>query len=295
MILTDVFTCGKHHYSMFYPADPVPKTQSTGDLILKVEDVWLSFGGVAALIGVSLELHRGEILGLIGPNGAGKTALLNCITGFYKPQRGVIFFNGRKISGLNPDKLARFGIGRTFQNIGLVAGLTVLQNLLAARHIFMRQNLLTGALYIGWAKREEAQHREVVEEIVDFLDLQPWRNELVASLPYGLRKRVELGRVLAMEPQVLLLDEPMAGMNYEEKEEFVRYILEVFQGQRGYRASRVLQEGVQGIIFVEHDMGVVMRLAHRLVVLDFGKKIAEGPPEEVRRNPEVIRAYLGEG
>jgi len=264
--------------------------------ILMVDDVWLSFGGVVALSGVSLELRRGEILGLIGPNGAGKTALLNCITSFYKPQRGSIYFDGKKISGLNPHRLAHFGIGRTFQNIGLIVGLTVLENLLAARHIFMKQNLITGALYLGWAKREEAEHREIVEEIIDFLDLHPWRNEFVASLPYGLRKRVELGRVLAMEPKILLLDEPMAGMVHEEKEEFIRYILEVFRGQKkAYRASQVLQRGVESVIFVEHDMGVVMTLAHRLVVLDFGKKIAEGSPEEVRDNPEVIRAYLGEG
>jgi len=264
--------------------------------ILVTRNIWLSFGGVVALMDVSLELKKGEILGLIGPNGAGKTALLNCITGFYKPQRGKIYFYGKEITNLSPYQLPKLGIGRTFQNIGLFSGLTVLENILAARHIFMKkQNMLTAALYVGWTKKEEALHREVAEEIIDFLDLQPWRNERVAFLPYGLRKRVELGRVLAMEPKILLLDEPMAGMNQEEKEEFTRYILEVFRGQKGaYSASEVLQRGVEGMILVEHDMGIVMNLANRIVVLDFGEKIAEGTPEEVKKNPRVIKAYLGE-
>ncbi|MCS7280205.1 MAG: ABC transporter ATP-binding protein [Desulfobacterota bacterium] len=265
-----------------------------GGTILEIKDVSLSFGGVSALSDVDLHLKDGELLAIIGPNGAGKTALLNCINGFYKPWKGEIYFEGKRITKMRPDAIAKLGIARTFQNIGLYTGLTVFENIMAARHIFMSQNLLTDAIFVGWAKRDELKHMAAVEEIVDFLELSPWRNKIVGSLPYGLRKRVELGRALALEPKILLLDEPMAGMNLEEKEDIARFILEIFEGQGDSYQTQVLKNGLNSIILVEHDMGVVMDLAERIVVLDFGRKIAEGRPDDIKNDERVIRAYLGE-
>jgi len=263
---------------------------------MRIEGLWLSFGGVHALSDVSLEIRDNEILAVIGPNGAGKTALLNCINGFYKPQKGEILFDGKRITRARPDKLAKLGIARTFQNIELYTGLSTQDNILASRHVLMKQNFLTGALYVGWAKREEIRHREIVEEIIDFLEIAPIRKKIVGLLPYGLRKRVELARALALEPKVLLLDEPMAGMNLEEKEDIARFIIDVFEGQGAtYPNTPVLRDGIRAIILVEHDMGVVMDLADRVAVLDFGRKIAEGTPSEISTNPEVISAYLGKG
>lgn len=265
------------------------------DIVLRIEDVSLSFGGVNALSNVSLDVKDNEILAIIGPNGAGKTALLNCISGFYKPQKGEIYFRDQKITRHRPDRLARMGIARTFQNIELYTGLTTQDNIMAARHVFMRQNFVTGAIYYGWSRREEIKHRKTVEEIIDFLEIQSIRKQHVGSLPYGLRKRVELGRALALEPKVLLLDEPMAGMNLEEKEDIARFIIDVYQGQGDtYPDNRVLRDGIRSIIMVEHDMGVVMDLSDRIAVLNFGRKIAEGTPLEIQRNPEVAKAYLGE-
>lgn len=261
---------------------------------IRIENLSLSFGGVNALSDVSLEVKNKEILAIIGPNGAGKTALLNCISGFYKPQRGEIYFDGKKITRMRPDKLAKLGIARTFQNIALYTGLTTQDNIMAARHALMKKNLIAGAIYWGWAKKEEIEHRRVVEEIIDFLEIAPVRKKIVAVLPYGIRKRVELARALALEPKILLLDEPMAGMNLEEKEDIARFIIDIFEGQgETYPDTPVLRDGVSSIILVEHDMGVVMDLAHRIIVLDFGKKIAEGTPKEISTNPEVIKAYLG--
>ena len=262
---------------------------------IRIDNLSLSFGGVKALTDVSLDIRENEILAIIGPNGAGKTCLLNCINGFYKPQKGDIYFEGQRITRIRPDRAARLGLARTFQNIELFTGLNTLDNIMAARHVLLKQNFLSSALYFGWAHGEEIRHRKTVEDIIDFLEIEPIRKKIVGMLPYGMRKRVELGRALAIEPKVLLLDEPMAGMNLEEKEDIARFIIDIFEGQgTTYPDSPVLRDGVNCIVLVEHDMGVVMDIADRIAVLDFGRKIAEGSPDEVRANPEVIAAYLGE-
>ncbi|MCX7982053.1 MAG: ABC transporter ATP-binding protein [Syntrophales bacterium] len=248
---------------------------------LQVEDIHLHFGGVKALNGVSLKVKTGEILAVIGPNGAGKTSLMNCITGFYRPDRGKIIFNGRDITRLKPHHLVPLGIGRTFQNIELFPGMTVLANLMLARHIHTRYSFGRALFFSPTVKKEEITHREIIEDIIDFLELQPIRKKPVGSLPYGLMKRVELGRALALEPKLLVLDEPFAGMTFEEKEDMVRFIREMNEGWG------------QTMILVEHDMAVVMSLSHRIVVLNFGEKLAEGVPEEIKNNEEVIHAYLG--
>jgi len=261
---------------------------------IRIENLSLSFGGVEALSDISLDIKDKEILAVIGPNGAGKTCLLNCISGFYKPQKGEIYFEDHRITRIRPDKAARLGLARTFQNIELYSGLSTLDNIMAARHILMKQNFLSGGLYFGWAHREEIEHRRTVEDIIDFLEIEPIRKKVVGVLPYGMRKRVELGRALALEPKVLLLDEPMAGMNLEEKEDIARFIVDIFEGQgETYPETPVLRDGVSCIVLIEHDMGVVMDLADRIAVLDFGRKIAEGTPEEIRVNPQVVSAYLG--
>jgi branched-chain amino acid transport system ATP-binding protein len=263
---------------------------------LQIEQISLSFGGVTALIEVSLDVKDNEILAVIGPNGAGKTALLNCINGFYKPQQGEIYYKGQQITRVRPDKLAKLGIARTFQNIELYAGLSTQDNIMAARHMLMKQNFVTGSLYFGWALKEETEHRQTAEEIIDFLEIAPIRKKVVGVLPYGMQKRVELGRALALEPSVLLLDEPMAGMNAEEKEDMARFILDIFEGQGAtYPDTPVLRDGIRSVILVEHDMGVVMDIADRIVVLDFGRKIAEGTPDEIKTDAKVISAYLGQG
>lgn len=249
--------------------------------LIKVENISLGFGGVKALKGVSLEVREREILAIIGPNGAGKTCILNSINGFYYPHEGSIYYEGRNIMGLRPNRIARLGIARTFQNIQLFTGLTTVDNLMAGRHVKMRQNWLKGALYFGPAQKEEVDNRARVEDIIDFLELEAIRTEVVGAIPYGLRKRVDLGRALAQEPKVLLLDEPMAGMNAEEKEDVARFVIDVFELRK------------IPIVLVEHDMGVVMDIADRIVVLNFGEVIAEGTPDEIKSNPEVIDAYLG--
>lgn len=247
-----------------------------------LDKVSLSFGDLKALDAVSLNCQGSEILAIIGPNGAGKTSLLNCINGFYRLSSGSIRLNGKEIGDLPVHERSKLGIARTFQNIELFNGLTTLENLLAARHTRFRCGTLTASLYLGRVKKEEIFQREAVESIIDFLEIKPIRRKFVGALPYGMRKRVELGRALAIEPKLLLLDEPMSGMNVEEKEEMVRFILEI-------RDEKKIP-----IILIEHDMSVVMDIADRIVVLDFGRKIAEGRPKEIARNPDVIRAYLGD-
>ena len=264
-------------------------------LRIRLDNLSLAFGGVKALSDIDIDVYDHEILAIIGPNGAGKTSVLNCLSGFYKPQKGEIFFDDARITRISPDKIAKKGLARTFQNIELYTGLSSLDNLMAARHVLMKQNFLAGALYFGWAHKEEIKHRRTVEDIIDFLEIEPIRRKTVGALSYGMRKRVELGRALALEPEVLLLDEPMAGMNLEEKEDIARFIIDIFEGQgETYPNTPVLRDGISCIILVEHDMGVVMDVADRIVVLDFGKKIAEGTPEEIKKNPAVIAAYLGE-
>ena len=249
---------------------------------LHVDNITLSFGGIKALQNVEFEINAGEIFAVIGPNGAGKTSLINSINGFYTPQQGRILFEGADISNLPPHDRAKLGISRTFQNIALYTNATVLDNLMAARHIHMKTNMLAGALFWGPAQREEIAHRRRVEEIIDFLELEPIRKSIVGTLSYGLRKRVELGRALALEPTLLLLDEPMAGMNVEEKEDMARFILDIHE--------------LQGttIMLIEHDIGLVMDISHRIAVIDFGVKIGEGAPADISRNEAVIDAYLGE-
>jgi len=250
--------------------------------ILKIEDLSISFGGVSALKDVNLEVDKSEILALIGPNGAGKTCLLNCINHFYDPDSGSIVFKGTDLTALRPDQIARLGIARVFQTIQLFSGLTALDNLMAARHIHMKPRFLSETIYYGKAMAQEIRHREKVEEIIKFLEMESIRKTVVGALPYGKRKLVDLGRALAMEPQLLLLDEPMAGMNLEEKEDMARFIIDVFEEKK------------IPIILVEHDMDVIMDIADRIMVLDYGVKIAEGTPKEIKGDPKVIAVYLGE-
>jgi len=270
-------------------------TEEATGVKLGIKGLCLGFGGLEALAGVDVEVREGEILAIIGPNGAGKTCLFNCINGFYRPQRGEIVFHDRRINRLPPHKIAELGIARTFQNIQLYTGLTTLDNLMAARHIHLKPNFLAGSIYFGWEHEKEIRHRRMIEDIIDFLEMEPIRKKVVGSLPYGQRKRVDLGRALALEPKLLLLDEPMAGMNTEEKEDMARFIIDVFEGQgETYPETPVLRDGIKSIVLVEHDMGVVMDISDRIVVLDFGKKIAEGTPSEIKANVAVIKAYLGE-
>jgi branched-chain amino acid transport system ATP-binding protein len=264
------------------------------NIVLAFESVSLAFGGLMALRGVSFDIREGEILAIIGPNGAGKTCVLNCINGFYKPQRGTIYFGGHQITKLSPHKIAAMGIARTFQNITLYPGMSVIDNIMSGRHILSKAGPLACAFYLGKALKEEIGQREVVEYIIDFLELGRWRKEAVGSLPYGLQKRVDLGRTLALEPELFLLDEPMAGMSVEEKRSVARFIHDIFQGQGEiYSGNKTLSQGVKSIVMIEHDMGAVMDIAHRVIVLDFGRKIAEGTPDEIRSDKNVINAYLG--
>ena len=256
-------------------------SKKIGDVILDVNNISLRFGGVKALTGISFDVKEHEIRAIIGPNGAGKSSMLNCINGVYTPQEGNITFRGKTFSHMNPREVAEMGVARTFQNLALFKGMSVIDNIMSGRNLKIKSNILLQALRIGPAEREETLHREKVEHIIDFLEIQAYRKTPVGQLPYGLQKRVDLGRALAMEPQVLLLDEPMAGMNVEEKQDMSRFILDVND------------EFGTTVVLIEHDMSVVMDISDRVVVLDYGKKIGDGTPEEVRNNPDVISAYLG--
>ncbi|KOF53346.1 ABC transporter [Achromobacter sp. DMS1] len=257
------------------------RDQRIGDVMLDMQNISLSFGGVKALTDISFNVREHEIRAIIGPNGAGKSSMLNVINGVYTPQQGTIEFQGKRFSRMNPRRAAEMGIARTFQNLALFKGMSVLDNIMTGRNLRMKCGLFAQALRLGPAEREEIRHREFVENIIDFLEIQAHRKTPVGRLPYGLQKRVDLGRALAMEPRLLLLDEPMAGMNIEEKQDMSRFILDVND------------EFGTTIVLIEHDMGVVMDISDRVVVLDYGKKIGDGTPGEVRTNEDVIRAYLG--
>jgi len=248
---------------------------------LRIEGVSKHFGGVQAIGRVSMEVRRGDVVSVIGPNGAGKTTLLNMISGFYHPDSGTIWLEDRDLTHLSPSRIAALGVARTFQNIALFRGMTVLDNLMLGRHIHMRTGVLAAMVRLGPALREEVAQREIVEDVIEFLEIEALRKRPVGSLPYGLQKRVELGRALVAHPHILLLDEPMGGMNVEEKEDMARFILDVNE------------EWGTTIVLIEHDMGVVMDISERIIVLDLGEKIAEGTPKEVKENPQVIKAYLG--
>ncbi len=263
--------------SIFASARPEDKRAE-----LEVKSLTLKFGGITALNKIDLEVRTGELVAIIGPNGAGKTSLLNCITGYYKPQEGRILFNGKDVTRLSPHHLTRIGIGRTYQNIELFPGMTVLSNMLLARHVHCNYNVGFASVFSGSVRKEEIRHRKILEELIDFLEMQSLRKQLVGSLPYGMRKRVELGRALALEPKLLVLDEPFAGMTLEEKEDMVRFLLELNEAWN------------QTMILVEHDMSVVMSISKKVMVLDFGVKLAEGSPDFVQNHPQVIKAYLGD-
>jgi branched-chain amino acid transport system ATP-binding protein len=249
---------------------------------LEVKKIFLNFGGVMALHDVDLTVHTRDLVSVIGPNGAGKTSLMNCITGYYHPQKGQILFNGEEVTGLHPHEVTRKGIGRTYQNIELFPGITVLANMLLARHLYCNYGIGKASIFSSSVRKEEVRHRQVLEELIDFLEMQSIRKKPVGSLPYGMRKRVELGRALALEPKLLVLDEPFAGMTLEEKEDMVRFLLELNSAWG------------QTIILVEHDMSVVMSVSQRIMVLNFGERIAEGTPEVIQNHPEVVKAYLGD-
>jgi branched-chain amino acid transport system ATP-binding protein len=256
-----------------------------GPILLKVDDISMFFGKVAALSGVSFEVRKGEIHSIIGPNGAGKTVLLNCINGLYRPQKGKISFEDQEVTSLKPHRRAELGVSRTFQKIELFRGMTVLDNIRLGRHIHLRSGILSGSIYFGKTAREEIKAREFIEEeIIDLLEIEAIRHKTVGMLPYGLQKRVELGRALALNPRLLLLDEPLAGLNLEEVEDMARFILDINMEERWQITC----------ILVEHDMGVVMDISDRISVLNFGNKITTGTPEEIQNNPQVIEAYLGE-